>query len=128
MTDDTQPEALADDRHDACLDHAEFRKQVFQRFHHVAQIGFRRIVQQCLELQSWRHQRQDHQAVLGNGVEGAGLAVEATLIGEAMGDVLDRHVVDMRAGQEEAVTEKGRNVGRIHCELFRKHWPVPAIP
>ena len=49
--------------------------------------------------------------MLGNGIEGAGLTVETTLIGEAMGDVLDRHVVDARVGQEEAVTEKGRNVG-----------------
>ncbi|MNN40010.1 hypothetical protein D3C81_1540680 [compost metagenome] len=111
-----QPIRGGDDGADLVFQHGKFRQQHFQGFHHVAQIGFGRVVQQGGQAQMGRHQFGDDQAVLGDRVKHLRLSIEAALVSEAVGDVLDGDLVDMRAQGIKTVAGIGGNVvGGNHC-------------
>ncbi len=94
---------IADDFHDPRFNTTEFGEQVFQRFHHITQIGFGCIVKQRRKLDVLGDERHDHQTVLRHRVERFCLPIETALVGEAVSDILDGNIIDARLLKEESV-------------------------
>ena len=59
-------EALTNNRHDFRFDLTEFRKKLLQRFNHITQVGFGRIVEEGGKLLLLFHERHHDEAVLSD--------------------------------------------------------------
>lgn len=89
---------------------------MFQWFHHISHIGFGRIVKQRRQSQGRRNEVGNDQAVLGDRVKMPRLPVEAALVRQTMGNVLDVDLIGRRSQRIELLAGKGRDIKAMGAE------------